>query len=555
MTWLYQHHDYGNIEGFNSGDSGSSEPNVTEEIPSVTIVRIREFISNSKWLVLYFIIFLVFIFLGGPWLFYYFLLVGNNYFPMYLNYRTDVVPRGEDVIADTPDLVKIKDLYSKCYGEQSGSIGKVDKNLNVCYLNMGNSVPESKKGAGDGIPSPKVKMSLNMKAYYKLYPTPVGGYGDNKVSNNINSQNFFSRCFLNFLSYTLSWYFKLTYIISNIPAIVYIILFVSLIATISLMSDFSAGSIAKHLMIISGGGVSYLLFTILAAVCGLFACCAPLYRFNPDNILQDVKSLNKDDAYVFIFNFISVFNPNRDLGPTILCICSIFWRFLLMFLCALITSLCSLIMSPLGIGVIFYFMTRQTGVYYIKNKEYPLNLLNATYLFASYISTCRGFMECLCLVFILFAFLVETRNTTYNGFGIIVLLGTLIFWCCFRIFGSNTIRYKFLRHLHTEPDEPDEYDVYQNNETFNEENPMNKTRNNLDVASQKSNESITNEPDTTIDLGKEFNESFNAKPSGEPVREPVSEPVRESVSEPVSESVSEPPASNSTENDSSKTEK
>ena len=551
MTWLYQHHDYGNIEGFNSGDSGSSGSsgeNATEEMPSETVIRIREFISNSKWLCLYYFIFISFIFLGGPWLFYYFLLVGNNYFPMYLNYRTDVVAKGQDVIEDPPDLVKIKDLYSKCYGEQSDSIGKVDKNLNVCYLNMGNSVPESKKGAGDGIPAPKVKMSLNMKAYYKLYPTPIGGFGDDKVDNDIITQNLISRWFLNLCSYALLWYFKATYVISNIPAIIYIILFVSLIATISLISEYSAGSVVKNFMVISGGGASYLLFTSLAVICGVAACCAPLYRFNPDNLLQNVKALSKDAAYVFVYNFIPVFNPDGDLWLTIVCVCSGILRLLLMGLCLMLTPVVSACIPIFGILVIFYFMTRQTGIYYIKNKEYPLNVLNAAYLFISYISTCRGFIECMCLAFILFAFLIETKNTTYNGFGIIVLLGTCIFWSCFRIFGSNTIRYNFLKHLHTEPD-ADEYGVYPDNESFKGENPIASNSNtNESFAKSTSEQAVINEP-VSESVSNPVNEQLVSNPVNE---QPVSNPVNEPVSNPTEANVSSDESKNETTNETTK---
>ena len=77
MTWLYQHHDYGNIEGFTDIDGDSGNTGDQEAVKEIKIIE--EYGQNTLRLTIYYVIFLGFIFLGGPWIFYYFILVRNNY--------------------------------------------------------------------------------------------------------------------------------------------------------------------------------------------------------------------------------------------------------------------------------------------------------------------------------------------------------------------------------------------------------------------------------------------------------------------------------------------
>lgn len=448
MAWLYQHHDYENItkiEGFDT----------IEETPE-TIEIVSEWKSNFKSLLIYCIIFLGFIFLGGPWIFYYFLLVKNNYFPMYLNYKTNVVEQGEGVVADPPPLVYIKHLYKKCYtkstdGEKPVNADDTQLNLNVCYLNMGKSVPKGEKDGMplDAIPNPKIRLDLNMKAYYKLFPTPISGYGDNEVSNDIILQNLFSRWFLNMCSFTLLCYFKITYVLSNISFITYFIVILSLIATISLISNFSGLSYVKHFSVISGASISYLLFTLLALLCGMYSSSAALFRFNPDNKLQDVVSLAKIDAYVFLYNFMQVFNSNQEWWPWLTVVGSGILRIGLLFLLGFLTTITSPVVAILCIPLIFYFMTQNAGVYYINNKEHPLNILHAGYIFYLYLFTCNGIVECMYLAIILFAFLIESKNLVYNGFGLSILLGSIIL-CLSFYYPTSVLKNNILRYMHTD---------------------------------------------------------------------------------------------------------
>ena len=520
MTWLYQHHDYGNIEGFTDIDGDSGNTGDQEAVKEIKIIE--EYGQNTLRLTIYYVIFLGFIFLGGPWIFYYFILVRNNYFPMYLSYKTDIISRGNDVVpADKPALVRIKKLYSKVNQTEGDTIQQ--ENLNVCFLDLPASVPKTKDFPG--IPAPRIKMSLNMTAYDRLYPTPVSGFGDDKVVNKITLQNLFSRWFLNMISYTLMWYFKITYMMSNLPVIVYFILIIALISTVSVINDLSAGSIVKHLSLVTGGSISYLLFTVLAVICGMFSCSAALIRFNPDNTAQTTQSFQKDVAYLFLFNFMQVYNPDGSWGAWFTVVFSGILRLGLMFLLGFYTLTIAAILPIFGIFTIWYFLIQPTGVYYVNGKEKPLNIFHAHYLFYKYISTCRGFIECMLIVLILFAFLVEAKNTTYNGFGLAVLFGTCIFWFFLRLIGGHNYKYATLKHLHTETDEePSISDIYTNDE-ISQETPMNKPSvvehfnsifNNTDKTNSNSiiasnEESSTNKPDNAIGSSSQT-ETIRVKP-------------------------------------------
>lgn len=400
MSWLNHFLDYETLEGFSglTGVTSFTIPQEGETGETGTAEPYNEFFKNIYYLIIYFGIFLLCFFLGGPFMFYFYVLIKAQYFPV-----SNAYLRAGAAInmtqAQKNDLQKIQNVIQQDNSFQSDILKTsfVDEN-----------------GDEQEVTIPLILNTKGYNAWFLRRPE----YPDQNGNVDGSQQHRMYRWFYKVMSMASLWYFNLSKIVVliGIKPLVILIMFVLYISFIGIiranvnnMPNFN--NFYSLLIFVSGSGLISFIYIILvvASYCSLGELLTS-YSGGDANQVQYDQS-----------NYTMAAPPswNGGLWFIVYCIIIVFTIIVI----ALYAVFAAAIFTIVLVGSIIQIMFDDTGCYIFDGKMKPLGFLGIFHLFFIYCTLFVNYFYELILFFF-----VSIALTINRKLGLWVAIVTIISW-------------------------------------------------------------------------------------------------------------------------------
>lgn len=434
MSWLNHFLDYETIEGFAgrtghtghtgqrgftgfTGYVGNIYTNQSLGETGATGEPYQEFFKNIYYLIIYFSLFLMCFFLGGPFIFYYFVLIKAGYFPTNDKYlKLDTTPNPID-----PETQKVLDLKKM--------LNKHSFYSNTLYTEYMNDDEEGRV---------EIPLILNTKGYNSYFlKRPDYPNENGEIIDKENNQMFIWRYFRKSLSVSsLTYYYFSSAIVKlGIPFMIFLLMAVMLSSLIVIIQGNKQGwpkASSLYSLIFSVPGTLLGVMSIIGLFSSLFSGICMGRKYTGDTDPETAYRLWTDAEGFWSWS-----------GGAWFCLRCWIAVFIAIGGTALMSSLWPLIFF----GLIFLTMIGTQGCYIYEGKKHPLNIGGIFHLFFIYCTIFfKWFYELILLVLI---FLAVTINAKLGAWVTIV---TLISWFINRKKLSN-FRQNFLQKMHIDAED------------------------------------------------------------------------------------------------------